>query len=185
VSFFTKNGVKISVADVGPIKKEDVMNANIVKDFDPYSATVLGFNVQILPEAQEQANIDNIRIFTNNVIYRLLEDYIEYAETRKAEDTAKALSELVLPAKIKMLPDFIFRNSDPAVFGVHIEAGILYPKVPLITETGKRVRRVHQIQDKGQTIEKAPKDSEVAISIRGIEIGRDIEKDETLFVNVP
>lgn len=185
VSFFTKNGVKISVADVGPIKKEDVMNANIVKDFDPYSATVLGFNITILPEAQEQANIDNIRIFTNKVIYRLLEDYIEYAETRKAEDTAKALSELVLPAKIKMLPDFIFRNSDPAVFGVHIEAGTLYPKVSLITNTGKRVRRIHQIQDKGQTIEKANKDSEVAISIRGIEIGRDIEKDETLFVNVP
>ena len=185
VSFFTKNGVKISVADVGPIKKEDVMNANIVKDFDPYSATVLGFNIPILPDAQEQANIDNIRIFTNNVIYRLLEDYIEYAETRKAEDTAKALSELVLPAKIKMLPDFIFRNSDPAVFGVYIEVGTLYPKVPLITNTGKRVRRVHQIQDKGQTIEKANKDSEVAISIRGIEIGRDIGKDETLFVNVP
>ncbi|MFX0042766.1 MAG: translation initiation factor IF-2 [Candidatus Hodarchaeota archaeon] len=185
VSFFTKNGVKISVADVGPIKKEDVMNANIVKDFDPYSATVLGFNIPILPEAQEQANIDNIRIFTNNVIYRLLEDYIEYAETRKAEDTAKALSELVLPAKIKMLPDFIFRNSDPAVFGVHIEAGTLYPKVPLISNTGKRVKRVHQIQDKGQTLEKALKDSEVAISIRGIEIGRDIGKDEILFVHVP
>ncbi len=182
---FTKNGVKISIADVGPIKKEDIINAKIVKNLDPYSATVLGFNVPILPEANEQAIKDNIRIFTNNVIYRLLEDYIEYAETRKAEDTAKGLSELILPAKIKMLPEFIFRNSDPAVFGVYVEAGTLYPKVQLITDKGKRVRRVHQIQDKGQTLEKAYKDSEVAISIRGIEIGRDIEKDETLFVNVP
>ncbi|MFW9820845.1 MAG: translation initiation factor IF-2 [Candidatus Thorarchaeota archaeon] len=182
---FTKNGVKISIADVGPIKKEDIINANIVKHLDPYSAAVLGFNVPILPEANEQAISDNIRIFTNNVIYRLLEEYIEYAETRKAEDTAKGLSELILPAKIKMLPEFIFRNSDPAVFGVHVEAGTLYPKVQLITDKGKRVRRVHQIQDKGQTLDKAPKDSEVAISIRGIEIGRDLEKDETLFVNVP
>jgi translation initiation factor 5B len=182
---FTKNGVKISVADVGPIKKEDIINANIVKQLDPYSATVLGFNVPILPEANEQAFNDNIRIFTNNVIYRLLEEYIKYAETRKAEDTAKGLSELILPAKIKMLPDFIFRNSDPAVFGVNIEAGILYPKVPLITANGKKMRRVHQIQDKGQTLEKAPKDSEVAISIRSIEIGRDLGKDEILYVNVP
>ncbi|MFX0083305.1 MAG: translation initiation factor IF-2 [Candidatus Hodarchaeota archaeon] len=182
---FTKNGVKISIADVGPIKKEDIINANIVKTFDPYSATVLGFNVPILPEANEQAFIDNIRIFTNNVIYRLLEDYIEYAETRKAEDTAKGLSELILPAKLKMFPEFIFRNSDPAVFGVKVEAGTLYPKVPLITNEGKRVRRVHQIQDKGETLEKAEKDAEVAISIRGIEIGREIGKDETLFVNVP
>ncbi|MFW9873572.1 MAG: translation initiation factor IF-2 [Candidatus Thorarchaeota archaeon] len=182
---FSKNGVKISIADVGPIKKEDIINATIVKTFDPYSATVLGFNVPILPEANEQAFIDNIRIFTNNVIYRLLEDYIEYAETRKAEDTAKGLSELILPAKLKMFPEYIFRNSDPAVFGVKVEAGTLYPKVPLITDEGKRVRRIHQIQDKGETIKKAEKDSEVAISIRGIEIGKEIGKDETLFVNVP
>jgi len=184
-NFFTKEGVKISVADVGPIKKEDIINASIVREFDPYCAVVLGFNVPILPEGEEQAYKDNIRIFTNNVIYRLLEDYIEYAETRKAEDTAKGLSELILPAKFKMFPEFIFRNSDPAVFGVQILAGVLYPKVPLITEKGKRVRRVHQIQDKGQTIEKAPKDSEVAISIRGIEIGKDIGKDEVFYVNIP
>jgi len=182
---FSQNGVKISVADVGSIKKEDVINANIVKHLDPYSAAVLGFNVSILPEAREQAIIDNIRIFTNDVIYRLLEDYIEYAETRKAEDTAKGLSELILPAKIRMMPDFVFRNSDPAVFGVHVEAGTLYPKVSLITDEGKKARRVHQIQDKGQTIERALKDAEVAISIRGIEVGRDIGKDETFYVSVP
>jgi translation initiation factor 5B len=184
-NFFMNNGVKISIADVGPIKKEDIMNASVVRALDPYSAVVLGFNVVILPEAQEQATIENIRIFTNDVIYRLLEDYIKYAETRKAQDTAKALSELILPAKIKMLPDFIFRHSNPAVFGVHVEAGVLYPKVSLITDQGKKVKRVHQIQDKGQTLEKATKDSEVAISIRGIEIGRDIGKDEVFYVNVP
>ena len=182
---FSQNGVKISIADVGPIKKEDIINANIVKEFDPYSAAVLGFNVPILPEAKEQAFSDHIRIFTNNVIYRLLEDYIEYADTRKAEDTAKGLSELTLPAKLKMFPDYIFRNSNPAVFGVKVESGTLYPKVPLITEEGKRVKRIHQIQDKGQTVEKALKDSEVAVSIRGIEIGRDIANDEILYVNVP
>ena len=182
---FTKNSVKISIADVGPIKKEDIMNASLVRSLDPYSAAVLGFNVAILPDAQEQAVADNIRIFTNNVIYRLLEDYIEYAEVRKAEDTAKGLGELILPAKLKMIPDFIFRNSDPAVFGVHVEAGTLYPKVMLITAEGKKARRVHQIQDRGKTLENAGKDTEVAISIRGIEIGKDISNDETLFVNVP
>jgi len=182
---FIQNGVKISIADVGPIKKEDVINANLVKQFDPYSAVILGFNVPILPEAREQANLDNVRIFTNDVIYRLLEDYIEYRETRKAEDTAKELGELILPAKLKMLPEFIFRHSNPAVFGVSIEAGTLRPKVPLITSKGKKVGRVHQIQDKGQSLDKADANSEVAISIRGIEIGRDIDKDEILFVNVP
>ena len=182
---FTKNGVKISIADVGPIKKEDIINANIVNDFDPYSAVVLGFNVSILPEAKEQAYTDNIRIFTNNVIYRLLEEYIEYAEIRRAEDTAKELGELILPAKLIMFPEYIFRNSNPAVFGVSVECGTLKPKVLLITDKGKKVGRVHQIQDKGQTVEKADKDNDVAISVRGIEIGRDINRDEILYVNVP
>ncbi len=182
---FSQSGVKISIADVGPIKKEDVLNAYIVRDFDPYSAVVLGFNVPILPEAEEQAYNDNIRIFTNNVIYRLLEDYIEYSETRRSEDTAKELGELTLPAKLKMFPEYIFRNSNPAVFGVSVEGGTLKPKVSVITDKGKRVGRVHQLQDKGQSLEKAEKDSEVAISIRGIEIGRDIGKDEILYVNVP
>ena len=181
----SSNDVKISVADVGPIKKEDVINAKIVKDIDPYSAVILGFNVQILPEAKDQAFADNIRIFTSDVIYRLLEEYIQYSLTRRAEDTAKELGELTLPCKIKMFPDYIFRNSNPAVFGVNVESGTLKPRAPLITDKGKRVGFVHQIQDKGQTLEKADTGSEVAISVKGIEIGRDIDKDETMFVNVP
>ncbi len=182
---FTKSNVKISIADVGPIKKEDIINANIVKGLDPYSAVVLGFNVPVLPDAEEQAYKDNIRIFQNNVIYRLLEDYIEYAETRKAEDTAKEIKELVLPAKLKMYPEYIFRSSNPAVFGVSVEAGTLKPKVLLITDEGKKVGRVHQLQDKGQTLEKAEKGDDVALSIRGLDVGRDIGKDETLYVSLP
>jgi translation initiation factor 5B len=185
VNHFSENRIPISIADIGPIKKEDIINASIVKEFDPYSAVVLGFNVAILPEAEEQAYTDNVRIFTNDVIYRLLEDYIKYAETRRAEDTAKELGEVILPAKLKMFPEYIFRNSSPAIFGVKVEAGTLKPKVSLITDKGKKVGRVHQIQDKGQTLDKADHNSDVAISIRGIEIGRDLDKDETLFVSVP
>ncbi len=182
---FTENKVKISVADIGPIKKEDIINAKLVREFDPYSAVVLGFNVPILPEAEQQAHTDSIRIFTSDVIYRLLEDYLAYSQTLRAEDTAKNLKELVIPAKIQMLPDYIFRNSNPAVFGIRVEAGTLKPKVHVITDKGKKVGLVHQIQDKGQNLEKADSGMEVAISIRGIEIGRDVQKDETLFVSVP
>ena len=182
---FSKSNVKISIADVGSINKEDIINANIVRELDPYSAVVLGFNVSVLPDAEEQAYNDNIRIFKNNVIYRLLEDYIEYAETRKAEDTAKEISELVLPAKLKMYPEYVFRSSNPAVFGVSVEGGTLKPKVFLITDENKKVGRVHQLQDKGQTLDKAEKGDDVAVSIRGLDVGRDIGKDETLYVNLP
>ncbi|MFO8019155.1 MAG: translation initiation factor IF-2 [Promethearchaeia archaeon] len=182
---FSRNNVSISIADVGPIKKEDIINASIVRKYDPFSAVVLGFNVPILPEAEEHAREYNIRIFTNNVIYRLLEDYIEYSERRRAEETAKKLSELILPAKLKIFPEYIFRKSNPAVFGISVEAGTLVPKDPLITDDGKKVKRVHEIQDRGQNLDKAEKGDDVAISMRGTEIGRDIETDDILYVRVP
>lgn len=182
---FTKEDVKISIADVGPIKREDVINAGIVRDFDPYSAAILGFNVPVFPEAEEQAYNDNIRIFTNNVIYRLLEDYVEYRETRIAEDTAKDLSELIMPGKFQIIPDYIFRVSNPAVFGVKVLGGVVKAKVPLITQSGKRLKQIHQLQDRGQNLEKAEKDDEVAVSVRGIEIGKDVAKDEIIYVYVP
>lgn len=175
----------ISRADVGPIKKADVMGAVVVREFDPYSAVVLGFNVNILEEANELAFNENVRIFTNNVIYRLTEDYIEYKEIRKAEDTAKELGELILPGKIQMLPEYIFRNSSPAVFGVRVLGGDLVSKVPIIKENGKYIGRINQVQDKGQNIQKATKEMEVAVSMKGVEIGRDLGKDEILYINVP
>ncbi|GAH37291.1 unnamed protein product, partial [marine sediment metagenome] len=73
-------------------------------------------------------------------------------------------SEIFGLAKTNKQMNELILNSDPAVFGVLIEAGTLYPKVPLITAKGVKARRVHQIQDKGKTVEKAGKDTEVAIS---------------------
>ncbi len=181
----SENGISISRADVGPIKKADILGAVVVRDFDLYSSVVLGFNVNILDEAKEVAYNENVRIFTNDVIYRLTEDYIEYKETRKAEDTAKELGELVLPGKLQMMPEFIFRNSNPAVFGVRVIGGDLVSKVPIIKNNGKYIGRINQVQDKGQNIEKATKDMEVAVSMKGVEIGRDLDKDEILYINVP
>lgn len=181
----TENNILISKADIGPIKKSDILDAVVVKDFDRFSAVVLGFNVSILDEAEEMAYNENIRIFTNDVIYRLTEDFIEYRDTRKAEENAKELGDLTLPGKIEIIPEFIFRKSNPAVFGVRVLGGQIIPKVSLVSEEGDIIGRIHQVQDKGQNIPKATKDMEAAISMRGVEIGKDLREDETLYVSVP
>ena len=84
-----------------------------------------------------------------------------------------------------MVREYIFRNFKFVVYDVSEEAGTLKPKVRLITNEAKKVGRIHQIQYKGQNLDKEEKDTEVAISIRGLEIGKDIGKDETLFVSLP
>lgn len=186
VQFFQKSGIQIRRADVGPVTKADVVEASTVRDTDPLSAVILAFNNKILKDAQEEAFDLNIRIFQHDVIYQLLDQYAEYKEKRKSEQLEAALSELVYPGKITLIPDFVFRRSNPVVCGVKVVGGKIVPKVKILrAEDGKIVGRIHQIQDKGQSLKEAGRDEEVAISIQKATMGRHLQEEDTLFVAVP
>jgi translation initiation factor 5B len=70
------------------------------------------------------------------------------------------------------------------VVGVTVH-GIIKPKIGLINSAGKRVGSIIQIQDRNVTIEEATEGMEVAISIRGPTIGRQVKEDEALYVDMP
>ncbi|MHA1715784.1 MAG: translation initiation factor IF-2 [Promethearchaeota archaeon] len=185
VKLFKENNIKIRRADIGNIYKKDVIDAATNLKKNPLLSVVLGFNVKITDEAIEEANKQGIRIFTNDVIYRLLEEFQEYIEARKEEEKMTVLSALIKPAIFKIIPEFIFRRSDPAVFGVRIEKGTLKPKVQLINQKGNRVGKVHQIQLHNKSVKEATIGEEVAISINNVSIGREIKIEDTLYVAVP
>jgi translation initiation factor 5B len=50
---------------------------------------------------------------------------------------------------------------------------------------GRRVGQLLQIQDRGVTIDEATEGMEVAISIRGPTIGRQVKKDDVLYTDLP
>ncbi|HMF32776.1 MAG TPA: translation initiation factor IF-2, partial [Candidatus Lokiarchaeia archaeon] len=102
VGFLHQNEVKIHKASVGPVTRNDIMDAMAIKERDPLFGVVLAFNVNVLGDAQETADDLGIRIFSQDVIYKLLEEYQGYYSTRKAEDTAAALSEVMLPGTFKV-----------------------------------------------------------------------------------
>lgn len=185
VKLFSENDVKIRLAGVGQISKKDITEAVAVRDYDPYNACVLGFNVKILPDAQEEANNQGIRIFQNDVIYRLLDDFKEYYDKRKEDDKIKALSEVVFPGKAEIIPDFIFRRSDPVVIGVKIVAGKFVPKLQLVNQNGEVVGRLKEIQENNKSVKEVGAGSEVAISIKNATIGRNLKISDTLYINVP
>ncbi|OLS13409.1 MAG: translation initiation factor IF-2 [Promethearchaeota archaeon CR_4] len=186
VGFLQDNGVKIHKASVGPVTRTDVINAAAIREKDPIQGVVLAFSVKTLKDAQEEAEELAIRIFSNDVIYRLLEEYETYVEKRKAEDTAAALSEIVKPGKFQVLPNYIFHQSNPAIFGVKVLAGeIQSRKTFMRAENGEKVGIIHQIQDKGQSLPSAKKGEEVAVSVKNITIGRQLKEDDTLFIIVP
>ncbi len=182
--FLQERKVPVRIADVGPIVKRDIVEAAAAGDTDPLNAVVLGFNVKVSSEMEELAAEYGVEIFQSDVIYRLYDEYNAWLVVKREQAKAESLSSIVRPAKIELIPDYIFRQSGPAVVGVRVH-GVLRPKVGLINEEGKRVGQVQQIQDRSVTIDEATNEMEVAVSIRGPTIGRQVKKDETLYVDVP
>ena len=159
----------------------------MVKESDPLSAVILALHTKILPDAKDEAFDQDIRIFENDVIYRLIEEYLDWLKEKEDEFKHFEFDKVVKPGKIQFLPQYIFRRSEPAVIGVRVLGGVIRPKTSVINKEGKIIGLVQQLQDKSESIPLATRNQEVAISIKGGVVGRNIKEtsDEILYVNVP
>ncbi len=186
VESLKKRGIPIRVADVGPIAKRDVMEAVASKQLNKYYGVIIGFNVKVLPEAEEEARRHGIKIFTHNVIYKLIEDFENWYKEQVEADRRREFESLVRPGKIRILPGYVFRRSNPAIVGVEVLGGVIKPGYPLMREDGKQIGRIKQIQDKGKSIPEARAGMAVAISIEGrVMIGRQVDEGDVLYTDIP
>ena len=183
ISMLERRGVPIRIADIGPITRRDVVEASVVREKDKYLGVVLGFNVRPLPEAQEEASARGVRIIVDRVIYSLVEGYQRWVEEEKAAEAAQAFSRLTPPAKLRILPGYVFRRSDPAIFGIEVLAGRLRSHVQLMDEEGREVGEILQIQSSGSPIPEARAGDQVAISVRGPTVGRQIKEGDVLYTS--
>jgi translation initiation factor 5B len=104
------SGIPIKLADVGDVSRREVIEASLIRQTAPLRGVILAFNVKILPDALEEAKKDDIELFQNNVIYRLLDDYKAWVDREREAITKMKLKALVHPGKIQILPNSIFRN---------------------------------------------------------------------------
>lgn len=185
LKYFQDQGIAVRIADVGDISKRDIVEAEVVKELDPLSAIVLGFNVKVLPDAKEESVKHEIPILQNRIIYRLFEEYDNWLFERREERKREALKTAVKPGKVKIIPEYIFRQSKPAIVGVDVLSGQIVSRVNLIKEDGSRVGTILQIQDKGEVIPIAKAGQAVAISIRGATVGRQVNENDVLYVDMP
>ncbi len=177
--------IPIRLADVGDVSKRDVAEATVVKDSEPLYGVILAFNVRILPDAQEEAKSRKIQIFQRNIIYHLIDDYTQWLKAEQELLALKEFDRLLKPAKMKLLPGYVFRRARPAVVGVEILAGQIKPKTPLVNENTGDLGEVMQIQDKGKAISEAKSGMQVAISMEKPVVGRHINEEDILYVKVP
>ncbi|MEA2053638.1 MAG: translation initiation factor IF-2 [Candidatus Thermoplasmatota archaeon] len=173
----------IRKADVGPVSKKDVVEAKT--NVNPVNRVVLGFNVKVLPEAEKEMVSFDVNIINSKVIYHLLDSFEEWKEQKIREIEEERRKEIVHPGMILFLPDCTFRVSKPAVIGMRVLAGEIRPEQKLMREDGKIIGKIKSIQKEGKTIEKAIQGMEVAISIEGATVGRQIKPEDVLYVDMP
>jgi translation initiation factor 5B len=181
-----QNKVQVRIADVGDVSKRDVVEASVVKEHEPLYGVILAFNVKILPDAEEEAENKGIQIFKEQIIYHLIDNYLEWLKSQREAKIEREFEKLVKPGKIHIMEGYVFRRAKPAIFGVEVLAGTLKPKYTLVrAEDGRDLGEVQQIQEKGKALSEAKQGMQVAVSMDKPIFGRHIFEKDILYVKVP
>jgi len=178
VKILREANIPIRKADIGNITREDLVEGELIQD--KYRKVILAFNIRADEQTINEAKNFGLKIFSSNVIYRLIEEYEQWVEEEKRKDVEAKLAVLPRPVKLRVVPGAIFRSSKPAIFGVDVLEGTLKPGVRLKREN-KVVGSVKEIQSEGRTIPQAIKGERVAISIEEAIVGRNVFENDILI----
>ena len=165
----------IKKASIGKITKKDISNA--ASDNEELYRVVLGFNVDF-----EQGS--GALIINEKVIYKIVEKYDVWRKKKEKEQEEKEVGELPRPFKFQILKGYVFRANNPAVVGVEVLSGTMKSGVDLIKKDNSKAGDLKTIQKDKKTVESAKKDEEVAVSIPGVMVGRQINEEDVLYSDI-
>ncbi|MCD4759536.1 translation initiation factor IF-2 [archaeon] len=169
-------GIKIKKAGIGDIIKGDLMDA--CSEENELNKLILGFNVK------ECEKDKDIHVITNNVIYKIIEDAEKWLEVRAKEIEGKKLGDLVKPFKFEILKDHIFRQNNPAIVGIEVLAGTVKANTQ-VTKDGSKLCNLKSLQDGKDSLNEASFGKQVAASLTGVTVGRQINEGDVLYSDIP
>jgi len=177
-----KAQIPIRKYEVGDISRRDLIE--VASYTDPMHKTILGFNIAMLPDAKDALPNYDAKVFLNNVVYGLIDDYQKYVveEKRKAEEAKRALTSF--PGKIKILPNCVFRVSKPAIVGVRVLSGRIRNNQNLIDKDGKEIGKIKSLRTGEETLKEGLAGQEIAVAIDGPTVGRQIQVEDILYVDI-
>ncbi|MFP9190806.1 translation initiation factor IF-2 [Natronosalvus vescus] len=178
--------IPIVRAEVGDVAPRDISVASTADD--PKQQAVLGFSVDVLSDAQRRAEIDDVKLFTDDVIYQLIEEYTEHVEAIERAQQDTILDNITRPSRFRVLKDHVFRQNDPAVVGVEVYAGTLQNNSFVVKwedNEPTRVGQVKGIQEQGEDVDEARAGERVSVAIDGPTIGRQVKEGDLLWTQLP
>jgi len=185
-STLAEEEIPIMRAEVGAVAPRDIRVAETANE--PTHRAILAFSVDVLEDASTLAEQEDVKLFENDVIYQLVEEYDDHVTAIEESQQEQILENITRPAKFRVLPDHTFRQNDPAVVGVEVLSGELRRNVNVVKWDGNEPTRVGQLkslQDAGEDVESARTGEQLAASIDGPTVGRQIEEGDDLWVELP
>ncbi|MEK6894906.1 MAG: translation initiation factor IF-2 [Nanoarchaeota archaeon] len=180
----SQNNISVVKAGIGNINKTDIISAKANLGINEMDAIVVGFNVRIDEDAKELSKNSNVKIITDEVVYKLIENLTKYRQEKASEIEKKRLMGLTTICKLSILHQYVFRNTNPAIFGIRIEGGKLTSGLSLIDDKGEKIGRVKNIQHEKSSVKEAKEGMEVAISVSGINFERVLGDKTRLYTDI-
>jgi Translation initiation factor 2 (IF-2 len=169
-------GVPVKKAGIGDVTKRDVVDAETTQN--ELNRIIIAYNVKA---PQDIVSGTSVKIIEGKVLYELIDKYKETIEKEKERIEEEKRSEINFPVKLKILENYIFRTSKPAIVGVRVLAGKIKPDLPVMNSEGKSLGTIKSIRDKDQTLKEAIMGQEVAVSISEAVVGRNVQPGEIIY----
>ncbi len=177
-----QKNIPVVKAGIGNINKTDMISGKANLDINELNSVVIGFNVGIEEDAKEISS--KVKVITNEVVYRLIEELIEWRQEKQKEIEKKKLMGLSTICKLEILHQYVFRNTKPTIFGAKILGGKLTSGLSLIDENDEKVGNVKNIQSENKSVQEAIEGKEVAISIPTQNYERHLKLKKYLYTDL-
>ncbi len=178
-----QNNIPIKGYAIGPIRQKQV--AYVMKNCQP--SIILGFNVTV----DKNTDISHIVIFTENIIFRLLDHYNKYIDNYTKQQKDQYKDKVVWPCVLEIEKGTVFRQKDPMIFAVKVTDGKLHLNTPLATFRGQEIISLGKVTSIRNTndvnIDIAKCGQTVVIKVEGdstISFGRHLTEDSTLYSHI-
>lgn len=179
-SLLKQENISIISSGIGKINKRDVISAQTNLKTDPENSIILGFNTDEDEDVKAMEK-GKITILKNEIIYKIIEDLLKAQKEKRNEIKRERIMQLATVAKIKILKQYVFRNSNPAIFGVLVEAGKIKNSLPLMNENGEQIAHIKGIQENKKQVQEATQGMEVAMSLPGTNFERQLNETDCLY----
>jgi translation initiation factor 5B len=124
VYYAEKSGIKVVGYSIGTVYKKDIIEASAAG-----ADLFLGFGVELVHEAIQMAEREEITVKTSKIVYKLIDFY--HIFVKNLHDELQKPHESVI---LEILPQHIFNKCDPVILGCHVVEGTLRVGMKLSTE---------------------------------------------------